>query len=244
MKFPKLPIANKQIQLSKETVEIQPFIVLPFVGYIILIFSLIDYVEILWPLQLTNQVWEFQTISQLVDHIWSPLIGLAFVFIQKEHISRFQLQVLNFLSWLSFFLGVLYLLMLPLGINDTINIYNTNITQIVNQVAQQKEQFSRLGEQLNIANPAELHKLDKIINSQKITPSNYSPEQLKNKLSQQLETLKSEAASNGKKAQKDLTNNLIKRAIKVNLGIILSGVSLIVLWHLTSWARIWRKWYA
>lgn len=245
MKIPKLSVQNPPIELPKN-IENQPFILLRFVGYIILVFSLMDYVEILVPPRLTDPVWEFQTMGQLVEHIWAPLLGLTFVFIQQQqHISRFELQVLSFLSWLSLILGLLYLLMLPLGINDSITIYNNSSAQITQQAVQQKEQFSKLSLVVNKANTAsELQNLDKIINPQSSTPSNDSPQELKNKLSQQLETLALQASNTAKSALGDLTKNLIKKAVKVNLGTVLAGVSLITVWHLTYWARIWRKWYA
>ena len=246
MRFPKLSVQNKPIQLPNNVVEIQPFILLPFVGYILLVFSLMDYVEVLWSPHLTDPVWEFQTMGQLVEHVLSPLLGLTFVFIQQQqYISRFELQVLSSLSWLSLILGLLYLLMLPLGINNSITIYNNTSAQITHQAVQQKEQFSKLSQQLNKANTnIELHNLDKIINPQSSTQSNDSPQELKNKLSSQVKTLALQASNTAKSAQGDLANNLIKAAVKVNVGTVLAGVCLITVWHLTYWARKERKWYA
>ena len=150
MKFPKLSVQNPPIQLP-QNVENQPIVLWRFVGYILLLFSLMDYVEIFVPTHFLDPVWEFQIMGQLVEHIWAPLIGLTFVFIQQQYISRFELQVLSFLSWLSLILGLLYLLMLPLGINDIISIYNSTNAQITHQAVQQKEEFSKLTQLLNKA---------------------------------------------------------------------------------------------
>ncbi len=244
MKFPKLAVQNQPIQLPKN-VENQPIILSRFVGYILLLFSLMDYIQIFVPIHFIDPVWEFQTMEQLVEHIWAPLLGLTFVFIQQQYISRFELQLLSFLSWLSLIMGLLYLILLPLGINDSISIYNDTSAQISHQAVQQKEQFSRLSQLVNKANTnIELHNLDKIINRQTSTQSNDSPQSLKNKLSKQVETLALHASNTAKYAQGDLAKNLIKKAVKVNLGTVLAGVSLITVWHLTYWVRIWRKWYA
>ncbi|MDF5714697.1 MAG: HpsJ family protein [Rhizonema sp. NSF051] len=244
MKFPKLSVQNPPIQLPLD-VKNQPIILGRFVGYILLTFSLIDYVEILVPTHFIDPVWEFQTMGQLVEHIWAPLLGLTFVFIQQQYISRFELQILSFLSWLSLIFGLLYLLMLPLGINDSITIYNDTSAQITDQAVQQKEQFSKLKQLVNKAQTnIEIHNLDKIINPQSSTQSNDSPQSLKNKLSRQVETLALQASNTAKSARGDLANNLMKKAVKVNLGTVLAGVSLITVWHLTDWVRIWRKWYA
>ena len=216
MKFPKLLVQNPQIQLPLD-VKNQPIILWRFVGYILLIFSLMDYVEIIVPTHFIDPVWEFQTMGQLVEHIWAPLLGLTFVFIQQQYISRFELQVLSFLSWLSFILGLLYLLMLPLGINDSITIYNGTSAQITHQAVQQKEQFSKLKQLVNKAQTnIEIHNLDQIINPQSSTQSNDSPQSLKNKLSRQLETLALQASNTAKSAQGDLAKNLMKKAVKFN----------------------------
>ncbi|MBO3459249.1 HpsJ family protein [Aetokthonos hydrillicola Thurmond2011] len=244
MESSKLTVRNKPIQIPNPTLENQRFILLNFVGYILLIFSVIDYAEILFPSQLTDPVWEFQTIEKLVEHVWSLLLGLTFVFIQQQDINKFKLRVLSSLSWLSFVLGLLYLLMLPLGINNSITIYHNSNAQISNQAAQQKEQFSKLSQIVNKANTSkELHNLDKIINPQNITPINDDTQELKNKLSQQLESLSLQVSNKAKSAKKTLANNLIKKAVKVNLGTVLTGVCLIIIWRLTCWTRIWRKWY-
>ena len=244
MKFLKLLFKKQPIKLPKN-LENQSLVLWRFVGYILLLFSLMDYVAIFVPAHSIDPVWEFQIMGQLVEHIWAPLLGLTFVFIQQQYISRFELQVLSFLSWVSFILGLLYLLMLPLGINNSITIYNSTNAQITHQAVQQKEQFSKLKQLVNKAQTnIELHNLDKIINPQSSTQSNDSPQSLKNKLSRQLETLALQASNTAKSAQEDLANNLMKKAVKVNLGTVLAGVSLITVWHLTCWVRIWQKWYA
>lgn len=89
-------------------VEKRSFSLLRLVGYILLVFSLIDYIAIVIPPRLTDPVWEFQTISRLVDHVWSPVLGLALIFFytQNNSVSPTEIKMLRFLSWASLFLGL------------------------------------------------------------------------------------------------------------------------------------------
>ena len=69
----------KQIEIT-DLIENRSFSLLRMIGYILLVFSLIDYIGILIPPRLTDPPWEFQAMGRLVEHVWSPLLGLAFVF--------------------------------------------------------------------------------------------------------------------------------------------------------------------
>ncbi len=154
MKLNKQEISKvSQLELT-DTVEYLSFSLLHVVGYILLFFSVQDYRVILIPPHLTDPVWEFQTIGRLVDHVWSPLLGLALLFLYTKNklVSSIELTILRFLSGAALILGLLYLLMLPLVINNSLTIYNNTRAQITNQLVIRTEQFQKLNQQLNIAN--------------------------------------------------------------------------------------------
>ena len=89
---------------------------LHIIGYIFLIFAVLDYLIILIPPQFTNSVWEFQTMGQLVERSAIPLIGLVLVFYRPEQaVDRWELRLLKLISWLCLLIGIFYLMMLPLG---------------------------------------------------------------------------------------------------------------------------------
>lgn len=93
---------TKPIEIT-DIIENRSFELLRFFGYTLIILSIFDYAAILIPPRLTNPNWEFQAISQMVDHVWSVLLGLVFVFLFNETsvIKGRQIALLKLLSWLS-----------------------------------------------------------------------------------------------------------------------------------------------
>ncbi len=229
---------NKPIEIT-EPIELYSKSLMRWIGYILLAFSLIDYIAILVPLQLTNPLWEFQTIGQLVDHVWAPLLGLALVFFlpTKSYLSNLEIYLLRFLSWCSLILGIFYLLMVPLGINNSITINDGAMAQITSQTTQQTEQIDKLNQQLQSATTLEqLNPIAQIVNPS-VKTATTNPQDLKSQLTEQIATAKNNllTAANSAKSQQKL--NLIKNSLKVNIGAILAGVSLIGCWNLTRWVR-------
>ena len=231
---------QKSIEV-KDTIEDKSFSLLRLVGYILLVFSLIDYIAILIPPHLTDPTWELQTAGLFVDHIWAPLLGLVLIFFytKKRWVSPREITILRCLSWLSFFLGLVYLLMLPLGINNSLTIYFNNSNQITNQAAQQTHLLQKLNQQLNAATTADqLKTIAKIINPQSDTQLKTPPQELKNQLSQRIQAAEKNVSNTAKVVKQQQSIKLMKDAVRVNLGELLAGVCLITIWNLTRWVRI------
>ena len=242
--------AKKTEKLSKVPVEITEIIekrsfgLLRFLGYTLLIFSLIDYLGILIPPRLTDPSWEFQTIGQMVDHVWSILLGLIFIFLynQTSIIKSRQLSILKFFSWAALPIGIVYLLMLPLGINDSLTLYKNINNQFTHQQAQQQEQLQKVTEKLNSTNSSqELNNIARALNLPNAGEASQSPQELKNKISQQIQTVAQNAVTAANTAKREQIKNLIKTALRINLGAIISGVCFITLWRLTRWTHIIEK---
>ncbi|MEA5581252.1 HpsJ family protein [Nodularia harveyana UHCC-0300] len=152
-------VPTKPITIT-ENLERGSFALLRLIGYILLLLSLFDYLAILFPPQLTNPNWEFQTITRLVDHVWSILLGLTFIFLfnQSSVINAKQIAVLKFFSWLALPIGIIYLLMLPLGINNSLTLYRNINNQFATQQAQQQEQLQQITEGLQgVTSPQQLN---------------------------------------------------------------------------------------
>jgi hypothetical protein len=237
-KFPTKPIEITEI------IEKRSFALLRFIGYSLLIFSLFDYLAILLPPQLTNPNWEFQAISQMVDHVWSILLGFAFIFLfnKSSIVNVKQIGILKLLSWLSLVIGIFYLLMLPLGINNSLTLYRTINNQFTTQQSQQQEQIQKITEKLKtVTSPQQLSSIAASLNIPIEPNSQQSPQDLKNKISQQIQNSAQNAINVANTAKREQTKNLIKTAVRINLGTIISGVCFIILWRLTGWIRTIEK---
>jgi len=199
------------------------------VGYGLLILALFDLIAIFVPLRLTNPVWQFETMGAIVERVAVPLIGLVLIsFGETEFRSDFEQKVLKFLSWLCLIVGVLFILLLPLGIINTWQVKMISNNQISNQFLQQKSQMERAEEKLNKLKGEEL---EKYIKSQGRTLDNQTAEQAKeqflaklNKDKQQMQTRFEEVKANRRLV-------LIKNSVKWNLGALIAGVLFIYIWN-------------
>jgi hypothetical protein len=236
-----------QKKVSRQPIEItdsiatKSFYLLRFIGYVILVFSVIDYAGIFIPPRLTDPTWEFQAITQMVEQVWSPLLGLTFIFLynQSSNISSRQLLILRFLSWVALFIGIAYLLVLPLGVNNSLTLYKDINSQFTNQQAQQQEKLQKFNTKLNSVNsPQELENLARSLNIQNEAGANQSPQELKSKIQNQLQNITQNQIAAANTAKTQQVKSLIKNAVKVNLGAIISGVCFITFWRLTRWTRV------
>ena len=130
------------------------------IGYGLLGLSFVDLLYVLLPPDFTNPVWEYQTIGDLVRLIPVPLLALILVF-YGEAIARKRLEkrILWTLSWLTLVIAIIFFLLVPLTISDSIRIGRFNNEQISNQVNQQKLQLDATRQQLEKATPEQLQSL-------------------------------------------------------------------------------------
>ncbi|MEH2379711.1 MAG: HpsJ family protein [Nostoc sp.] len=161
---------------------------LRFIGYILLILSFIDVVNIFIPFQFTNPVWEFQMIGALVEHAPLPLIGSMLVFFGEMNYRRqVEIYLLNFISWAALLAGILFLLLLPLGINNTWRIDNQNRMQITNHSSQEMTQIQQIKNVLSKATTnQDINQIIKSLNPQENTPELKNPQEVKSQLLSQI----------------------------------------------------------
>jgi hypothetical protein len=215
---------------------------LRFVGYILLILSLIDFIDILIPFKFINPVWEFQTIGALVEHAPLSLIGLVFVFIGGRN-NRHKLEgyFLQFFSWGSLLAGILLILLIPLGITNTWRINNENNVQINNQSSQQLAQVQQVKELLSKAKTnQDINQIFKSLNPNTNIPELKNPQEVKSQLLSQIEQLENNVNNQAKAAQNNNRQKLIRNSIKWNLGALVCAVAFIWIWYSTDWARLPR----
>lgn len=224
-------------------VEQRSHLLVCWLGYGLLVFAAFDYIQLIYsviPPRFTNPLWEFQTIGALVEHVVSPLLGLMFVFYRHQgYIRKWERKLLGFLSWVSLLAGLLFLLMLPLGVADTWRIYNANKAEVAANLFQQSQPFQQLKVQLNQAKTDK--QIEQLVAS--LTPQGRLP-QIKNtqayknqllvKISQAQQRMQVQAETVAAAQRQEL----IKNSVKWNLGALVVGTLFIWIWYLTDWARL------
>lgn len=204
------------------------------VGYGLLVLALFDLIATLVPIRLTNALWLFETMGAIVERVTIPLLGLVLVFFGEEKFrSSIEQKLLKALRWLCLLVGVLFLLLIPLGLVSTLQVRGIYKVQTNNQFNQQKVQIERIERQLNQMKDQDL---ENFIKNQGRTLDGQTPQQAKeqfltkiNKDKQQLRLQFEQAVANRYLA-------LIKNSIKWNLGALVAGVLFIYIWYLTRWA--------
>ncbi|MBE9127762.1 MULTISPECIES: HpsJ family protein [unclassified Coleofasciculus] len=213
-----------------------------WLGYGLLVLALFDVIEILVPPQFMNPVWEFQTLGALVERVPVPLIGLALVFYgERNYRANWEIPLLKVLSWLSLLVGILFLLLVPLGIIDTLRINQQNSQRITSQIEQQIAQIQQVKGALEQAQTKEeMEQILSSIDSQGRTPTIRDSAQL-TEVKQQISSFITQGEA-GMKAQAQATRtqqrlSLLESSVKWNLGALVSGALYIGIWRSTSWLR-------
>jgi hypothetical protein len=211
---------------------------LRWVGYALLIFALIDTIALLIPPNFTNPAWELQTIGQMVERVVVPLLGFALVFFAEFH-DRTQIEkiVLRILSWLCLLLAVIFLLMIPLGIMNTMRLNSQAQSAVSTQVNQRLQQLDALEKQLNQSGPEDIQKLANQLASQGIQVDAQNPEKLKADVLTRLKAAREQLKTQAEAGQSDQQENLFKNAVKWNLGALVASGLFFILWKSSDWAR-------
>ena len=212
------------------------------IGYFLLVLALFDLVEKLVPLRLMNPAWEFQTLGVLVERVPIPLLGLVLAFYgERNWRSRWELPLLKFLSWLALLLGVAFLLLVPVGISNTVRIERQNSQRLTAQVDQQMTRIQQVEDVLERAKtPAEMEALISRLDRQGRSPNikdSQQLEQVKEQLSDSIAKGEERMIEQAEATRSSQRLGLWKSSVKWNLGALVSGVLFIGIWRGTRWAR-------
>ena len=230
---------NLLVSLSASARE-RSYSLLALVGYGLLILAFFDYMQIIYPPNFTNPFWEFQAIGRMVERVPVPLLGLLLVFYRPSGtVDRRSLHLLRFLSWVSLLVGLIYLLILPLGINNTWRIYKANNIQIAAQFERQNLRLQPIKSQLNQADTdAEIKEIILNITGQGALPEIDNPQELKGQLLTQIARAEETMRLQSETVRANRRQALLKNSVKWNLGALVSGTLFIMIWHMTRWARM------
>lgn len=200
------------------------------VGYGLLALSLFDIIDIFVPSLFTNPAWEFQVVRNLVERVPVPLLGAVLVFAGEK-----SLRIFKFLSWACLVAGLLFILLIPLGLSASVRIDQQSSQQLSAQVSQQTTQLQQLEAVLNKATtPAEIQSILTRLNPQGGVVSAQNLPQIKTQLLTRIaegqRQIKTQAATNRANAQR----LLVKNAVKSLLGALVSGTIFLMLWRQTN----------
>ncbi|MGH1397568.1 MAG: HpsJ-like protein, cyanoexosortase A-associated [Trichormus sp.] len=226
-------------KLSKLVGAIQPLLELVnlwrILGYGMLFLALLDIIEMFVPPNFMNPSWEFQTMGRLVNQVGVPLIAILFVFSGKlAKRGKWELPILASLSRLSLLVALLYLLLIPLGLFNTIRLYNSNLAQIKTGYEQRLSQANQVEQQLNQTSSTEIENL---IKRQGGSLNGRNPEDVRNQILSELTQAKQQLKTQKETNQSSVSLNLIKNSVKWNLGALISAVLFFIVWKETRWAR-------
>ncbi|WP_197036067.1 HpsJ-like protein, cyanoexosortase A-associated [Fischerella sp. PCC 9605] len=205
-------------------------------GYGLLLLALFDILEMFIPPGFMNPAWEFQTFGALVERVPVPLIGFVLVFYGEKYSRKeWEFRILKFLSWLTLLLALLFLLLIPLGIANTVRLTNTTVSKI-NILSQQKlTQAEQLEKQLNQATPEQINNF---LKSQGRSLEGQNPQEVKNQILSQISQAKEKIQTQTKATQSSQRTKLLKNSIKWNLGALVSAALFLSIWQGTRWARM------
>lgn len=197
-------------------------------GYCLLALSIVDLLNLFIPPRFTDPVWELQLANQLVDRTPVPLLGLVLLLIGEQNFRIFK-----FLSWASCVAGLLFLLLMPFSVSAAWRVAQQGELQSAAQ-SQRTTQIQQLKTQLNQAQtPEQITQVLSRLNPQNTPVKINNPQQVKQQVLSKL--AEAEQAANQQAANRANSNfALIKNAVKLVLGSLISGTVFLIIWRRTQ----------
>jgi hypothetical protein len=189
-------------------------------GYGLLGLSLFDIIDIFVPPRFGDPGWEFQIVRNLVERAPVPLLGVVLVFFGEKNFRIFK-----FLSWSCLVVGVLFMLLLPLGVSSSFRIYQQNNIQLSSQLNQQTTQIKQLRDLLSRATtPEEINSILARLNPQGRPPEINNPQQIKSQLLSEIAQTEKRVKTQVEANRANTRLGLVKKALKSILGALVSGL--------------------
>ncbi|MDR9405339.1 MAG: HpsJ family protein, partial [Halothece sp. Uz-M2-17] len=212
------------------------FILLNWLGYIILFVSAIDYFVILYPPQLTNTNWEFQTMNRLVNNAWFLLLGLMLIFIPtRARIRRFELSFIKFLRWIILLGGATFILLVPLTLVNANRLHDNAMAQLGQQQGNQQEQLNNVQEALENESLSffQLQRLREQFNIENVPESSTLEQTLITEIEERKQQLRQQVDNQ----KQNRFRQIFGQGIRNSLAGLLIGAFLIRLWWEARWVK-------
>lgn len=240
-KRPKLTSFLDQIWSSNVDLS-QSFRPLHWIGYGILILSFFDILETLIPPNFFNPVWELETYGAIVEQSLVPLLGLGIIFLGgQQDRATWELKLLKFLSQFTLIAGIIFFLLLPLGIFNTVRIDRASNQQIDSELESKAVEIQQAKQQLEQVQTAEELQAflatfgsDAIPNFTSAEQLQQAKQQIATTIATETENLEAQAAT----ARSNQQITLLKKSVKWSIGALVTGTLFISIWRGTGWARV------
>jgi hypothetical protein len=228
-----IPLLNELQEFAYKQAESMN--ILRLLGYGLLLLALFDIIETFVPPEFMNPAWEFQTFGALIERVPVPLIGLVLVFFGETYSrSKWEFRILKFLSWLTLLFAVLFVLMIPLEVANTVRLANASVTQINTLSQKQLSQAEQIEKQLHQATPEQI---DNFLKSQGRPLKGQNPQAVKNQVLSELSKAKVQIKTQAEANIASQRMNLLKNSVKWNLGALVSAALFICLWKGSRWTQ-------
>ncbi len=215
-------------------------VTLKIVGLIMILYSLLDYIILAIPFNALQREWQLGITTQVVDRGITPMVGIALLMAGywiDSSIGALQnkqkplVQDLRFWTLLlSSLLGLIYLLLVPLHINNTLWLKNQDFQKIEQQATQASAQLDNRIKQVDalVKDPQKLSQLDKAITSgqvqgEQLAQAQAIKQQLQTfkqdpkALGQQVETVKTQIRNGKQQAEQQATTKALKLGLRTGL---------------------------
>jgi hypothetical protein len=232
-------VKSGRVKLS-ERVEDNAQNMLALVGYGLIGFAIIDYIDILVPAKLMNPTWEFQAITALVSKVWAPMFGLMLIFCRRKGgLHKREMNLLNIFSWASLAFAIIYFAIVPFSISNAFRLSQSTNEQVNNQLNQQTNQLDQFRGAIDQANSAA--DLAQIVAPNQPVPEIADPQAAKQQLLKQVSDYEQQVNANAQISIQSARKNLLKRTGINSLTCLLSSWLFFKIWQLSAWARKWKR---
>jgi hypothetical protein len=179
--------------------------------------------------------------TELVERVAVPLIGLALVFYQDIRLRvKLEIALLQGFSWAALGVGVAYLLLLPLLVVNSFRLDAVLMGQANTFVEQRMTQTEQIQQRLRLSTAkTEMSALYLRLMGQALPPSLAEKDlpDLKRHLLATIDKSKPEIRKQAESTGVAQRLKLLKTALKTFLGAMISGCCFIYIWSLTGWIR-------
>ena len=213
-----------------------------WLGLLLIVLTLVDFVLVLLDLQLKNPMSELTVVGSLTSHTTVAIIGVVFFFIGGEHErTGLEKRFSGILSWVVLLIGGTYILLAPLMVMNQIRVAEFQSKQLENSketnLKQLKIQHDKL--LLLIKTPENLRTLQ-----QKLTGSNdpINTEQefkaAKSNILNKMSLQKDQIINRLNKKYESVRQKQNKSTTKTVISLLLFGLAFIFIWRTSAWARV------
>ncbi len=208
------------------------------IGYGLLLFVLIDIIDLVVPFHFMDSVWELQTLGAIVERVPLPLIGLVLIFYKEADFrTKWESNILKLLSHASLLVGILFLLLIFLCVSSTFRINKLNDDRVNAQANQQLSQLQQTEQQISKATDTELVNFINQLSGQNTAPNAQNPQELRSRLLGELGKSKNKVKVDSETLRKTRRLALVKSSVKWSFGCLIAGDLFIRVWQATRWAR-------